>query len=70
VAHENRIDFGSCQGPESAKRRFDGIDGQIAKLDILAHFDEVYRRLDRLEQEYQAIVQALRRMNVLNPRST
>jgi chromosome segregation ATPase len=45
-------------------RRFDRIDGQIAELrrEMLGHFDEIYRRLDRLEQEYQAITQALRRI--------
>ena len=31
---------------------------------MLGHFDEVYRRLERLEQEYQAIVQALRRIEL------
>jgi len=29
---------------------------------MLGHFDEIYRRLERLEQEYQAITQALRRI--------
>jgi len=29
---------------------------------MLGHFDEIYRRLDRLEQEYQAITQGLRRI--------
>jgi transposase len=31
-------------------------NGQIAALrgEMLEHFDELYRRLDRLEQEYQA----------------
>jgi chromosome segregation ATPase len=45
-------------------RRFDGVEGQITELrrDMLGHFDEVYRRLERLEQEYQAITQALRRI--------
>lgn len=52
-------------------RRFSEIDhqlealtGQIAELrqEMLGHFDEIYRRLDRLEQEYQAIMQALRRI--------
>jgi hypothetical protein len=28
----------------------------------LGHFDEVYRRLDRLDQEYVAVTQALRRL--------
>ncbi len=29
---------------------------------MLGHFDEVYRRLERLDQEYLAITQALRRI--------
>jgi chromosome segregation ATPase len=40
--------------------RFDAIDAQLR--DIFGHFDQLYVRLDRLEQEYQAIVQALRRI--------
>ena len=52
-------------------RRFDGIDRQVTGLrqevaelrgEMLGHFDEVYRRLERLEQEYYAITQALRRI--------
>jgi len=52
-------------------RRFADISGQIAdtggqlaelRREMLGHFDEVYRRLERLEQEYQAITQALRRI--------
>jgi predicted nucleic acid-binding Zn-ribbon protein len=37
---------------------------RLAELrhDVLGHFDEVYRRLERLEQEYHAITQALRRI--------
>jgi chromosome segregation ATPase len=51
--------------------RVTGLDGRITGLDdrltelrqeILGHFDEVYRRLERLEQEYHAITQALRRI--------
>ncbi len=33
--------------------------------EILAHFDELYRRLERLESEYFAIVQTLRRIETL-----
>ena len=33
--------------------------------DILGHFDRLYRRLERLEQEYQAIVEGLRRIEAL-----
>jgi chromosome segregation ATPase len=29
---------------------------------MLGHFDEIYRRFERLEQEYQAITQGLRRI--------
>ncbi len=44
--------------------KFDEVDGQIAELrrEMLGHFDEIYRRLERLEQEYQAIIQGLRRI--------
>jgi chromosome segregation ATPase len=45
-------------------RRFDAIERQVTELrqDMLGHFDEIYRRLERLEQEYHAISQALRRI--------
>jgi chromosome segregation ATPase len=44
--------------------RLGRIDGRITELraEMLGHFDELYRRLERLEQEYQAITQALRRI--------
>jgi predicted nucleic acid-binding Zn-ribbon protein len=44
--------------------RFDQVDGQIGDLrrEMLGHFDEIYRRLERLEQEYHAITQGLRRI--------
>jgi len=32
------------------------------RREMLGHFDEIYRRLERLEQEYQAITHALRRI--------
>ncbi|MDP2605343.1 MAG: hypothetical protein Q8S00_22605 [Deltaproteobacteria bacterium] len=49
---------------DQVDRRFDEVDGQIAELrrEMLGHFDEIYRRLERLEQEYQAITQGLRRI--------
>jgi len=49
---------------DQVDRRFDEVDGQIAELrrEMLGHFDEIYRRLERLEQEYQAIIQGLRRI--------
>jgi chromosome segregation ATPase len=49
---------------EAIDRRFDAMEHQLAELhtEILGHFDELYRRLERLEQEYTAITQALRRI--------
>ncbi|MBI4634930.1 MAG: hypothetical protein HY727_01140 [Candidatus Rokubacteria bacterium] len=48
-------------------RRFDVLEERAdARFrETLGHFDEIYRRLERLEQEYQAIVQALRRIEGL-----
>jgi chromosome segregation ATPase len=45
-------------------RRFDGIDRNVSELreEMLGHFDEIYRRLERLDQEYHAITQALRQI--------
>jgi chromosome segregation ATPase len=44
--------------------RFTETNGRIAELrrEMLEHFDEIYRRLERLELEYHAIIQALRRI--------
>ena len=49
---------------EAVDRRFEAIDRRFDELraEILGHFDETYRRLERLEQEYQAITQTLRRI--------
>lgn len=49
---------------ETIDRRFETIDRRFDELRewLLGHFDEIYRRLERLEQEYQAITQALRRI--------
>jgi chromosome segregation ATPase len=45
-------------------RRFTEMDRRFTELrhEMLGHFDELYRRLERLEQEYHAITQALRRI--------
>jgi len=45
-------------------RRFVEVDRRSneTRQDMLGHFDEVYRRFERLGQEYQAITQALRRI--------
>src|SRR3972149_4724105 len=45
-------------------RQSDELDLRFTELrhDMLGHFDEIYRRFERLEQEYHAITQALRRI--------
>lgn len=45
-------------------RRFNEIALGVTTLrqEVLGHFDDVYRRFERLEQKYQAITQALRRI--------
>lgn len=52
-------------------RQFTGVDRRFNEIalgvttlrqEVLGHFDDVYRRFGRLEQEYQAITQALRRI--------
>ena len=52
---------------EGLERRFEGLEHRFEEFrsEILGHFDEVYRRLERLEQEYYAITQALRRIEAL-----
>ncbi len=52
---------------ETIDRHFDTIDRRFDELraELLGHFDEIYRRLERLEQEYHAITQALRRIEAL-----
>ena len=68
--YEQLVEFLERQFTEVARQfngvhqRIDGLDRQITGLrsEMLGHFDEIYRRLDLLEQEYQAITQALRRI--------
>ena len=52
-------------------RRFDEVNSQFDEADLrstelrqemLGHFDAIYHRFERLEQEYHAITQALRRI--------
>src|SRR6266478_5285169 len=52
---------------DTIDRHFDTIDRRFDELraELLGHFDEIYRRLERLEQEYHAITQALRRIEAL-----
>lgn len=55
----------------AADQRFVQLEGRFGALerrvdkgfrDVTAHFDELDRRLARLEQEYYAVLQALRRI--------
>jgi chromosome segregation ATPase len=45
-------------------RRFDSLERRVEDgfRDVLGHLDAIYGRLERLEQEYQAIVEGLRRI--------
>ena len=48
-------------------QRFEAIETKLAEhderfRDILGHFDQLYLRLERLEDEYHVILQALRRI--------
>jgi hypothetical protein len=49
---------------DAVDRRFETMQGQLDgnHREALGHFDEVYRRLERLDQEYVAVTQALRRL--------
>jgi chromosome segregation ATPase len=74
------VEFLSTQFTEIDRRftevghRFTALEGRFTEFErrseeqfreILGHFDELYRRLERLEAEYFAIVQALRRLETL-----
>lgn len=52
---------------DTIDRRFDVMQERLDEkfLEVFGHFDEVYRRLEGLEQEYHAITQALRRIEGL-----
>jgi chromosome segregation ATPase len=47
-------------------QRIDGVEQGLAELrrEMLGHLDAIYGRLERLEQEYQVIIQALRRIEL------
>lgn len=49
---------------DAVDRRFEVMQGQIDgnHREALGHFDEIYRRLERLDQEHVATTQALRRL--------
>lgn len=52
---------------DGLERRFDGLERRFDdfRTEVLGHFDAIYKRLERLEQEYQAITQALRRIEAM-----
>ena len=52
------------RGFTDVNRRFDAVDLRFTeqRQEMLGHFDEIYHRFERLEQEYHAITQALRRI--------
>ena len=57
--------FAAVDGRFAAmERRFDRLETGLRdfRRETLGHFDEIYRRLERFEQEYYAVLQALRRM--------
>jgi hypothetical protein len=47
------------------EQRFDAVEQRLDALraEVLGHFDELYRRLEWLEQAYQMIIQCLRRID-------
>ena len=55
---------------EAIEERFDSVEAKLAEHDkrfseILGHFDHLYKWLERLEQEYHALVEGLRRVETL-----
>ncbi len=58
--HQELVEFLGRQFTEIARqfttidRRFDAMNDQFAELrrEMLGHFDEIYLRFERLEQEY------------------
>jgi len=57
--------FAAIEGRFAAlDRRFASLEERVETgfRDVAGHFDETYRRLERLDQEYLAITQALRRI--------
>ena len=52
---------------DTIDQRFDVIEGKLTEHDVrfqevLGHLEHVYGRLERLEQEYQAILEGVRRI--------
>ena len=49
------------------ERRFDGLQEHMDERfrEVFGHFDAIYGRLERLEQEYVMVTQALRRIEAM-----
>ena len=64
--HQQLVEFLGRQFT-AIDQRFDSLQQHIDERfrEVFGHFDELYRRLETLEQEYQAILQALRRIEGL-----
>jgi uncharacterized membrane-anchored protein YhcB (DUF1043 family) len=54
-----------ARGFDAIDRRFDLLQTSFDEFrrEVLGHFDAVYRRLERLEQEYIAITASMRRID-------
>jgi predicted nucleic acid-binding Zn-ribbon protein len=52
---------------EAIDRRFEALEHRVERGfgEVLGHLEAIYARLERLEQEYHAIVQGLRRIEAL-----
>jgi chromosome segregation ATPase len=63
VEYQQLVEFLGRQFTE-VDRRFGEADLRLTELrqEMLGHFDAIYHRFERLEQEYHAITQALRRI--------
>ncbi|MDO8478633.1 MAG: hypothetical protein Q7W02_21050 [Candidatus Rokubacteria bacterium] len=63
VEYQQLVEFLGRQFTE-VDRRFGEVDLRLTELrqEVLGHFDAIYHRFERLEQEYYAITQALRRI--------
>jgi chromosome segregation ATPase len=61
--YEQLVEFLGRQFTE-IDRQFGAVDLRLTELrqEMLGHFDAMYHRFERLEQEYYAITQALRRI--------
>jgi len=62
VVCEGEHDGGGREPPPSLERRGGAASARCRFREVFGHFDEICRWLERLEQEYYAISQQLRRI--------